>query len=139
MEEQASLEDAKQQMAFIYQLFQQRLQELSQQASLLERAFFEVESTREGLKSINEISKGEVLIPMGNGCYIRGRGLPEKTAKKVLVGVGSNILLEKTPREADLILRKRGDELQNALDSTAQEMQKVSHQMNTIVRNLQKG
>lgn len=135
---QATPDDTRQQLAIIYQLLQQRLQELSQQASLLERTFFEVESTREGLKSLTQISKGEVLIPMGNGCYIQGRGIPEKTGKKLLVNVGSNIVLEKNPTEANSFLQKRADDIQKALNNTVQEMRKVSEQMNTIAQNLQK-
>jgi len=133
----AGQQEKLQEAAFVYQLLQQRLEELSQQAAVIERAFFEVKSTQDGVKSLKDISSGELLIPIGNGCYIKGRGSPGEQG--VLVGITQDILVEKTAQETDAMLEKRTAELQNALNAVAQEMKRVSEQMNAIAQNVQKG
>jgi len=129
-------EEKLQEMAFVYQLLQQRLDEMSQQAAMIERAFFEIKSTQDGVKSLEEIATGELLIPIGNGCYIKGHGVPGE--QKVLVGITQEIMVEKTPQETDAMLEKRATELQGALNVVAQEMKRVSDQMNTIAQSVQK-
>ena len=123
------------QMVIVYQLLQQRLQELTQQASLIERTYFEIETSREGLNSMKDISKGELLVPMGNGLYIHGKGI---SGDRVLVNVGSNIVVEKTQKETEAILKQRSEELQQTLGKIAAEMKNVSGQMNQIASSIQK-
>lgn len=124
------------QVAFVYQLLQQRLEELNQQGSLIEKTYFEVMATKEGLSNLKAISNGSLLVPLGSGLYIQGRGIPD-ASDKVLVNVGSNIVVEKTQKETESMLDERAAELENALNQVATEMQKVSEQMNQIAHALQ--
>ncbi len=119
----------------LYQLLQQNLETLRQQLEMVERQFIETKTTEQVFKDLKS-GKGndDVLIPLGSGCYGKGRVMD---TKNFLVGVGANIMTQKTMKSAELFLQERERELENASREIQEHMSKVANQIDEIATEIQ--
>ena len=70
----------------------------------------EIMSTLERLKEFSEVKdSSEVLVPLNNGIFAMAR---IKKEDKVLVNVGSSIVVDKSIEETRQIIRKQKEEMQ---------------------------
>lgn len=98
-------------------------------------------ATLEGLRE--EKSGIEVLLPVGGGSYVRAK---VDKPKKVLVGVGAGVSIEKDRNEAIESLQEQRNQLDSANQSlqqqAAQVLQKISAtrtQINNLSRKMSEG
>jgi prefoldin alpha subunit len=116
-----------------YRMFEARLDGLIKQRDMLISKLAEIQTT---LNSIDEIekSKEEVLFPLGSEAYTFGKVIDNK---KMIVEIGANVALEKTPEEGKEILKKRMEEIEKALNSIQQNIIETSSALNQLGPEIQ--
>ncbi len=129
-------EEEMQEKIVLYQLLQKHLEELSNQAAVLENKLIEIETTRNTLSDIKKMrEKGELVFPLGSGCYGYGR-LDDK--EKVMVDVGAGNLIDKTPAQAAAFLDEKREDIKRLGERLVKEVTDVSERMNRLAEELQK-
>ena len=116
-----------------YRILQSRLDETVKQRELVMNKIIEVENT---LSSIDEIKKteNETLFPVGPETYVFGK---VANKEKMLVGIGANIILEKTFDEGKEMLEKSRGELEMAMKEIQDEIVHLSSDLQQLTPKLQ--
>ncbi len=78
------------------------------------------------LKTVENLAKDNILIPIGGGTLVRG----SVANTKVLVPIGAEYMLEMEREEAQEELRRR-------IDATKKAVEKLNEEFNKIARKLQ--
>ena len=106
------------------------------QLTLLQREIEKITLTSmdlsNSIKAIDELEKGEALIPIGGGSYVRG----DVSEEDVLVAVGGGYLLEMDSESAKKKTEKRVDATKNAVKKLTQEFSKISSKLETVTMQL---
>jgi prefoldin alpha subunit len=76
--------------------------------------------TLEGLE--REKKDAELFVPIGGGSYVKAR---LETSKKVIVGIGGDVAVEKSVKETKEELQARITELEKTQDSLGQQFNQV--------------
>ncbi len=118
----------------LLQQYQDHIELISQQLSILENLIMEYERAKDTIDEIGSIEKGkEILIPVGGNTFVFGI-LGNK--EKVITGIGGNISIEKkisgaitslqsqidTFRKEEENLLKIAQETQQKIDSLSQQI-----------------
>jgi len=116
-----------------YRILQAKLEDNIKERDLITNKLIEVENT---LTSIDEMKKNdeESAFPMGSDVYVFAKS-PNKD--KVLIGIGANILMEKTFEEGKEILNKRKKELEKNLNEIQKEISQISYSIEEMTPELQ--
>jgi len=108
----------------LFQQYQNQLELISQQVSLLDNLILEYERAKETLQEIGNAEKDkEILIPVGGDTFVFG-SLKDKTT--VITGIGGNICMEKKIITAVPTLQKKIDDFrkeEERLVNLAQDIQ----------------
>lgn len=117
-----------------YRILQSKLDETVRQRELIINKMAEVENT---LASVDESQKSEkeTLFPLGSETYVFGK---TTNKEKMLVGIGANIILEKTFEEGKGMLNNSKAELEKALKEIQDEMNRLSASIEELTPQLQK-
>ena len=98
----------------------------------------EANSAIQSIKSINENSESETLVPMGIGTFVKAKILPNQ---KLVVNLGAGAAVEKDKDSAINYLESRIKEMEVALNETNAKKQEVianleqgKHEMNRLVQ-----
>jgi len=106
------------------------------QLTLLQREIEKITLTSmdlsNSIKAIDELEKGEALIPIGGGSYVRG----DVSEEDVLVAVGGGYLLEMDSESAKKKTEKRVDATKDAVKKLTQEFSKISSKLETVTMQL---
>lgn len=125
-----------QQKLVLYQLLQRHLEELRQQALLLERMFIEIETTKQTVSDLKKLKDvDEILVPLGSGFYTHGR---VSGTKKFLVDIGASVLVKKNTESMDNVLDDKRKEMENASRELQNEMANTMKKMNELGMELEK-
>jgi prefoldin alpha subunit len=116
-----------------YRVLQSRLDETIKQRELVMNKIVEVENTLSSLDEIEKTDK-ESLFPVGPEAYVFGK---LTNNKKMLVGIGANIILEKTFDEGKEMLKKGKDELEIAMKEIQDEISRLSADLQQLTPELQ--
>ncbi len=113
----ADVEQKVQEDLYRLEAYRSQLNALVQQHQLLTASRQEHLRAREALEGLDRLAAGtELLIPLGADAFLRGSALPEG---KVLVGIGSGVVVElDRPKVSELLAQR----LQR-LDQAAQELE----------------
>jgi prefoldin alpha subunit len=115
--------------------YEQQAQILQRRIDLINSSLQEIALTSESLDELKNIEEdNEVLMPLGSGIYVKAR-IVEK--KKVIFSLGADIVADKDITGAQLSLDQRSMALQNALQSTGQQLQQMASRMNELNRTAQ--
>lgn len=97
--------------------------------------------TLDGLE--NEKKGAQLFVPVGGGSYVKAK---LETTKKVVVGIGADVAVEKTLKEAKVELEARIAELEKSREALGDQfnqvvgrMQENRSQMEEISAKLRKG
>jgi len=124
-----------QQKMVIYQLMQKRLEELQQQAMLIERKFVELETTKNTISDIEKTEKGrDLFFPLGSGVFVKGTASNDKS---LMVELGAGLVSVKDTRAAKDFLEKKGKEIENSGKSLEKELKRTVEKLNEIALQLQ--
>ena len=106
------------------------------QLTLLQREIEKITMTSMDLsnsvKAMEDVEKGEALIPIGGGSYIKG----EVAEESVLVAVGGGYLLEMDSKVAKEKTTKRVDATKTAVKKLTQEFSSISNKLEMVTLQL---
>ncbi len=115
-------EDEKRAM-FENEILKAHMNELEKQLSEIESKRAELEYIKDGLENLKGQKGKDMLLPFGTGVLVKGKILDDK---KVLVNIGSNVIVEKTIDEAKEIIDAQIKELEAVKKLIDKEIQKYS-------------
>ncbi|MBI5158845.1 prefoldin subunit alpha [Candidatus Micrarchaeota archaeon] len=119
------------QLAFEAQSCQQQGQAMQQQISSLQSTSFEARATIETLKNIQNVKNKKVLLPIGSGVLVNSE---VEKADKILIEVGSGIMVEKHVPDAISVLEER----LKKIDETRARLQDALMQVSDKLRAIDK-
>jgi prefoldin alpha subunit len=124
-----------QEKAILYQLLAKHLENMTQNAIVIERRFEEIEAGRMALEDIGKMKeKNEIMIPLGSGIFTHGR---ITDPKRMLVDIGSGIFLEKDSEAARQVLEERKQEIEKMAGEMQREMSEVSGRINSLAMEIE--
>ena len=127
-------EQELQEKVAMYQILQQYLEALQQQANLLQNKMVELQSTKQALQNFDEIKKSDVLIPLGSGCYAHGK-LEEG---KILTDIGAGVVLEREVSKAIESLEVREKDIESALQKLQKDAEAAAKNIALLAQEIQK-
>jgi len=106
------------------------------QLELMENGRMEALAAIEALETLATSEDGTVLLQVGGGASLKAKILePEK----VLLNIGSEVILEKTNADAVEYLKDRITEMEASQKKVAEALEKLRTQMNEIAKRLEQG
>jgi prefoldin alpha subunit len=116
-----------------YRVLEARLDSAIKQRELLLNKIFELENTLIGIEE-TEKSNSETLFSLGSDVFVTGK---PTNKEKLIVGIGSNILLEKTYDDGIVIINNRKDEIEKELKAVQNEIAQLSSTIQTLTPEIQ--
>jgi prefoldin alpha subunit len=115
--------------------YEQQAQILQRRMELINASLQEIALTSESLDELKNIDEeNEVLMPLGSGIYVKAKIIERK---KVIYSIGADIVVDKDITGAQLSLDQRSMALQNALQTTGQQLQQMANKINELNRAAQ--
>ncbi len=134
-EKEQDAQQEVQQKLVLYQMLGQRLEQINEQARVLEQRMLELETTRQALDDLKGLKEGnEVLIPLGSGCYTYGKTVD---SKNLLCDLGAGIMINKSPQEAKGVLDGKKTEIDRLSETLQGEAKNTVEKMNELGPELQ--
>lgn len=106
------------------------------QLELMENGRMEALAAIESLQSLVEGGDGTVLLQVGGGASVRAKIIEPD---KVLLNIGSDVIVEKPNAAAVEYLKDRMTELEASQKKVAEALEKLRGQMNEIAKRLEQG
>lgn len=98
-----------------FQTIQQQLQQLTEHVEQMNQQAAELEISINAIKEVEKTTlNNEFLAPIANGIFVKGE---LKENSKLIINVGSNVTVERTPQEVIELLHKQRIEV---VEQTAQ-------------------
>jgi prefoldin alpha subunit len=115
--------------------YEQQAQILQRRIELINASLQEIALSSESLDELKNIGEdNEVLMPLGSGIYVKAEIIGKE---KVIFSLGAEIAAEKDVTSTQLSLDQRSMALQNALQTTGQQLQQLANTMNELNRTAQ--
>ena len=128
-------DDELRQMLALMETYKNRVEALTRQVNVLRSTLYEVNMANESVKALMEANEGdEILIPIGASSFMN---VKVSSNKNIIVGVGSNISVEKTPEEASSYMSANAAELTEALKKTVDALNEVQQALSTVSEAVQ--
>ncbi len=125
-----------QQKFMLYQLLNQRIEEIKNQLNAVQQRMMELETTNQAVVDIGEIKKDtEVLIPLGSGLYTYGKA---SVADKLLVDIGAGVMVKKPAADAKQSIEDKKKEIEDFSERLQKEAVAIVNKMNELGEELQK-
>jgi prefoldin alpha subunit len=119
------------------QEYGQQVEIYSQQFQLIEEGRMEATAAIETLKSIDASAEEEVvLLQLGGGASVRAKIVEPK---KVLLNIGSDVVVERSNPEAIGYLQDRITEMEASGKKVAETIDRIRTEMNEIARRIEAG
>ena len=116
-------EEQAQQLLYQMQMMEGYLSELSQKEATIVSVIREASSAIQSLKTIDNKTDNETLVPVGLGTFIKTKTVPNE---KLILNIGAGIAIEKDKDSAINFLELRLKEMQVALQETSNQKQQIS-------------
>lgn len=113
-------EEQAQQLMQQMQMLETYFSDLSQRETTFLSVFKEATAAIESIKSLNQKSESDTLIPIGMGTYLPTKILP---SQKIILNVGAGVAIEKDFQSTINYLEARIKELEVALQDNAAKKQ----------------
>lgn len=114
----------------------QQAEVFASQLELMENGRMEALAAIEALEALVAGEDGTVLLQIGGGASLRAKILePEK----VLLNIGSDVIVEKTNTDTVSYLRDRITEMEASQKKVVEALEKLKSQMNEISKRLEQG
>lgn len=106
------------------------------QLELMENGRMEALAAVEALQGIAEAAEGTVLLQIGGGASVRVK-VPDPDT--ILLNIGSEVIVERTNRDAVEFLKDRVTEMEASEKKVAEALNRLRSQMNEIAKRLEQG
>jgi prefoldin alpha subunit len=102
---------------------EETVNEIQNRISMTNSAITELRVSSMTLEGLEKEKKGsQLFVPIGGGSYVKAKLV---TAKKVVVGIGADVAVERTLREAKQELEDRIAELEKTREALGQQFNQV--------------
>jgi prefoldin alpha subunit len=128
LSKQPSEEEAVNSLMVEVRVLEGTYNELSARQNLLERALLESRSALDTIKGLGDSPTEEVLTQIGGGAMLRS---PPPTTDRVLVSVGSNVVIDKPRDEAVALIEERSRDLEKTIISIAGQRNEIAERLNS--------
>jgi len=128
MSKQPSAEETVNALLVEVRVLESTYNELTARQNLLERALLESRAALDSIKGLDGKPSGEVLTQIGGGAMLRSE--PPST-DRVLVSVGSNIVIEKSKEEAVAMLEERSRDVEKTIVSLIGQRNEIAERLNS--------
>ncbi len=109
--------------------------ELQSRINMINAALAELRVSSMTLEGLEKEKKdAQLFVPIGGGSYVKAR---LETAKKVVVGIGADVAVERTVKEAKKELEARIGELEKTRDALGQQFNQVLERIQENRGNLE--
>jgi prefoldin alpha subunit len=106
---------------------EETVEEIQSRLNMTRAALTELKVSSLTLEGLEKEKKGtELFVPIGGGSYVKAK---LETSKKVVVGVGADVAVEKTFKEAKEELETRIAELEKTREGLGQQLNQVFGRM----------
>ena len=114
-------------MALESRYLEETVNEIQQRINMTNAALTELKVSSLTLEGIEKEKKGtELFVPIGGGSYVKAK---LETSKKVIVGVGADVAVEKSVKEAKEELETRIAELEKTREGLGQQLNQIYGRM----------
>ncbi|KHO45404.1 MAG: prefoldin alpha subunit [archaeon GW2011_AR3] len=118
-----------------FQTQEQKIKQLQASLQNIDSQILELKSMQDAITDLQKVKDGsEVLMPVTPGMFVKGT---ITDSKKILVNVGSNVVVDKTIKETLGLLDKQSREVESIRQQFIGEMQKVTDRMQALEMELQ--
>lgn len=102
---------------------EETINELQSRISIVNSAINEFRVSNATLEGLEKEKKGsQLFVPIGGGSYVKAKLV---TAKKVIVGIGADVAVEKTVKETKVDLAARIAEMEKTRETLGQQMNQI--------------
>ena len=129
MAQREKAEEELRRLSMEMRYLEQTADALQQRISMVNAALTDINyanMTLDGMEKEKENS--EMLIPIGGSSYVK---VKLADTKKVIIGMGSGVSVEKTLPEAKVTLKERLDELEKTMQSAQQQFSQIAERINS--------
>jgi prefoldin alpha subunit len=118
------------------QLYQQRMEALQQQASLVQMSLQDMDNALKALSVLESQKPGhEMLVPIGAGSYVHATlSHPEQ----VLINLGAGVTMEKSVADSKTVLQSRRTDLEKVLLETTGAMEQTENELMRLQQEAEK-
>jgi prefoldin alpha subunit len=102
--------------------------ELSARQNLLERALLETRAALDAINGLGDSPSSEILTQIGGGAMLRS---PPPSTERVLVNVGSGVVIEKPREEAKALMEERSRDVEKSILSIASQRNEIAERINS--------
>jgi prefoldin alpha subunit len=128
-------EEDMQQKYMQFQFLQQQMEEINQHLELLNQNLAELDISINAVKEIeNTKPDTEILAPIANGIFLKAE---LKDNQKMIVNVGSDITVEKTPQQVVVLLEEQKNMIIQKMSETEVLSQELNKQAMKIFEEVQ--
>lgn len=128
-------DDELRQMLALMESYKNRTEALSHQVNVLRSTLDEVNMANESIKALLAAKEGdEIMVPIGASSFMN---VKVASNKNIIVGIGSNISVEKTPEDASRYMEANAAELTEALKKTVDALNEVQKALSTVSEAVQ--
>ncbi|MBI4738730.1 prefoldin subunit alpha [Candidatus Woesearchaeota archaeon] len=119
-----------------YQLIEEQVKEIKQQVQKMDGQLADLVSIQEGLEDFKTVADGsEVLVPVSNGIFLQAN---LASNKKLLVNVGSSVVVEKSFDDTQKLLGDQEVEISIYREQLLAHLNKMLVQMQHLQEQLEK-
>ncbi len=112
--------DEAQQLLYQMQMLESYYVDLTQRENTLVNLLREATSAVESIKTINEKSESDTLVPLGLGTFVKTK---ISSTDKIILNIGADVAIEKNKDSALAFLESRIKEVEVALQENAAKKQ----------------
>ena len=110
-------------MALESRLLEETISELQSRINVTNSAIAELRISSMTLEGLEKEKKGtQLFVPIGGGSYVKAK---LETTKNVVVGIGANVAIERSFKEAKIELEARIAELEKTKEALGQQFNQV--------------
>jgi prefoldin alpha subunit len=128
LSKQPSAEETVNALVVEVRVLESTYNELTARQNLLERALLESRAALDSIKGLDGQPATEVLTQIGGGAMLRSQ--PPST-DRVLVSVGSNVVIEKPKDEAVAMLEERSRDVEKTIVSLIGQRSEIAERLNS--------
>jgi len=128
MSKQPTAEETVNALVVEIRVLESTYNELTGRQNLLERALLEGRAALDSIKGLSDDAHSEVLTQIGGGAMLRSQ--PPST-DRVLVSIGSNVVIEKSKEEAVALLEERSRDVEKTIMSIIGQRNEIAERLNS--------
>lgn len=131
----STAENEKQELMIELKALDEELKKLNSHLENMDQQIAELDDSKHVVNEFSELKKNDELrVPLSSGIYIKASILDTKS---LMINVGSNVTVEKTPEQVTKILDNQLEELSNYRKQLVEQMKLLINRIEEIQNNFE--